>query len=106
MEKAWSLALWSVLVCYNAGYRVGKLTGLPSRRKGIMSMARYHYTRENENGVVLYLESEPAEDAMDEFDDEIAVGFSGNGYLRFWTRCAGRRKRCRMVSSMQRAADA
>ena len=34
-------------------------------------MARYHYTRENENGVVLYLESEPAEDAMDEFDDEI-----------------------------------
>lgn len=38
-------------------------------------MARYHYTRENENGVVLYLESEPAEDAMDEFDDEIAVGF-------------------------------
>ena len=29
-------------------------------------MARYHYTRENENGVVLYLESEPAEDAMDE----------------------------------------
>lgn len=50
-------------------------------------MARYHYTRENKNGVVLYLESEPAEDAMDEFDDEIAVGFSGNGYLRFWTRC-------------------
>ena len=87
MEKAWSLALWGMLVCYNTGYRVGKLTGLPSRRKGIMSMARYHYTRENENGVVLYLESEPAEDAMDEFDDEIAVGFSGNGYLRFWTRC-------------------
>ena len=54
-------------------------------------MARYHYTRENKNGVVLYLESEPAEDAMDEFDDEIAVG---------------RRKRCRMVSSMRRAADA
>ena len=52
-----------------------------------MNMARYHYTRENENGVVLYLESEPAEDAMDEFDDEIAVGFSGNGYLSFWTRC-------------------
>ena len=76
-----------LLVCYNAGYQVGKLTGLPSRRKGIMSMARYHYTRENENGVVLYLESEPAEDAMDEFDDEIAVGFSGNGYLSFWTRC-------------------
>ena len=87
MEKAWSLALWCVLVCYNTGYRVGKLKGLPSRRKGIMNMARYHYTRENENGVVLYLESEPAEDAMDEFDDEIAVGFSGNGYLRFWTRC-------------------
>ena len=52
-------------------------------------MARYHYTRENENGVVLYLESEPAEDAMDEFDDEIAVGFSGNGYLSFWTRWRG-----------------
>ena len=69
-------------------------------------MARYHYTRENENGVVLYLESEPAEDAMDEFDDEIAVGFSGNGYLSFWTRSARRRKRCRMVSSMRRAADA
>lgn len=30
-------------------------------------MARYHYTRENKNGVVLYLESAPAEDAMDEF---------------------------------------
>ena len=56
MEKAWSLALWCVLVCYNTGYRVGKLKGLPSRRKGIMNMARYHYTRENENGVVLYLE--------------------------------------------------
>ena len=79
--------MWCVLVCYNTGYRVGKLPGLPSRRKGIMNMARYHYTRENENGVVLYLESEPAEDAMDEFDDEIAVGFSGNGYLSFWTRC-------------------
>ena len=79
--------MWCVLVCYNTGYRVGKLKGLPSRRKGIMNMARYHYTRENENGVVLYLESEPAEDAMDEFDDEIAVGFSGNGYLSFWTRC-------------------
>lgn len=76
-----------MLVCYNAGYQVGKLTGLPSRRKGIMSMARYHYTRENENGVVLYLESEPAEDAMDVSDDAIAVGFSGNGYLSFWTRC-------------------
>ena len=87
MEKAWSLALWSVLVCYNTGYRVGKLMGLPSRRKGIMGMARYHYTRENENGVVLYLESEPAEDAMDVSDDAIAVGFSGNGYLSFWTRC-------------------
>ncbi len=48
MEKAWSLALWCVLVCYNTGYRVGKLPGLPSRQKGIMSMARYHYTRENE----------------------------------------------------------
>lgn len=46
MEKAWSLALWCVLVCYNTGYRVGKLPGLPSRQKGIMSMARYHYTRE------------------------------------------------------------
>ena len=34
-------------------------------------MARYHYTRENENGVVLYLESEPAEDAMDVSDDAI-----------------------------------
>lgn len=33
-----------LLVCYNAGYQVGKLTGLPSRRKGTMSMARYHYT--------------------------------------------------------------
>ena len=87
MEKAWSLALWCVLVCYNTGYRVGKLPGLPSRQKGIMSMARYHYTRENENGVVLYLESEPAEDAMDVSDDAIAVGFSGNGYLSFWTRC-------------------
>lgn len=37
MEKAWSLALWSVLVCYNTGYRVGKLKGLPSRRKGMKS---------------------------------------------------------------------
>ena len=72
MEKAWSLALWCVLVCYNTGYRVGKLKGLPSRRKGIMNMARYHYTRENENGVVLYLESEPAEDAMDS-EDELSM---------------------------------
>ena len=76
MEKAWSPGLWCVLVCYTAGYRVGKLTGLPSRRKGIMGMARYHYTRENENGVVLYLEAEPAEEAMDVSDDAIAVGFS------------------------------
>lgn len=98
--------MWCVLVCYNTGYRVGKLKGLPSRRKGIMNMARYHYTRENENGVVLYLESEPAEDAMDVSDDAIAVGFSGNGYLSFGRGAAGRRKRCRMVSSMRRAADA
>ena len=64
-------------------------------------MARYHYTRENENGVVLYLESEPAEDAMDEFDDEIAVGFSGNGYLSYpFVPKAGRCRR-RWVSSTQ-----
>lgn len=66
-------------------------------------MARYHYTRENENGVVLYLESEPAEDAMDEFDDEIAVGFSGNGYLRFWTRC--RRAAEALPNGLKYAAD-
>lgn len=113
MEKAWSLALWSVLVCYNTGYRVGKLKGLPSRQKGIMSMARYHYTRENENGVVLYLESEPAEDAMDEFDDEIAVGFSGNGYLSFCRRPhrirvdgQGARFACRRARDACRAAMA
>ena len=46
-------------------------------------MARYHYTRENENGVVLYLESEPAEDAMDEFDDEIADITSYDDLKRF-----------------------
>lgn len=33
-------------------------------------MARYHYTRENENGVVLYLESEPAEDAVHDIDHD------------------------------------
>ena len=55
-------------------------------------MARYHYTRENKNGVVLYLESEPAEDAMDEFDDEIAVGFSGSAAE--WSQvCGGRQMR-------------
>lgn len=67
-------------------------------------MARYHYTRENKNGVVLYLESEPAEDAMDEFDDEIAVGFSGNGYLRFWTRC--RRAAEALPNGLKYAAEA
>ena len=85
MEKAWSLALWCVLVCYNTGYRVGKLTGLPSRRKGIMSMARYHYTRENENGVVLYLERVP------EFLDEVP---QGGGSATEWSQvCGGRQMR-------------
>ena len=53
-------------------------------------MARYHYTRENENGVVLYLESEPAEDAMDEFDDVP----QGGGSAAEWSQvCGGRQMR-------------
>ena len=43
-------------------------------------MARYHYTRENENGVVLYLESEPAEDAMDE------VAMDATEVAKAWNR--------------------
>lgn len=54
-------------------------------------MARYHYTRENENGVVLYLESEPAEDAMDEFLDEVP---QGGGSAAEWSQvCGGRQMR-------------
>ena len=64
-------------------------------------MARYHYTRENENGVVLYLESEPAEDAMDEFDDErkrvsevLDEVPQGGGSAAEWSQvCGGRQMR-------------
>ena len=50
-------------------------------------MARYHYTRENENSVVLYLESEPAEDALDEVPQ-------GGGSAAEWSQvCGGRQMR-------------
>ena len=45
-------------------------------------MARYNYTRENVKRTWYSIWNRNRRKiAMDEFDDEIAVGFSGNGYL-------------------------
>ena len=50
-------------------------------------MARYVFTY-TKNGVCeLYSESTPEEEKLDMVDDQIAVDFTGNGYLKFWTRC-------------------
>lgn len=51
-------------------------------------MARYTYTASDKGGkCVGYLESTTDEEKLDVIGDEIAVGFTGNGYLRFWRRC-------------------
>lgn len=50
-------------------------------------MARYVFTY-TKNGVCeLYAESTAEEEKLDMVDDQIAVDFTGNGYLKFWTRC-------------------
>ncbi|OLR56226.1 hypothetical protein BHK98_09210 [Hornefia porci] len=55
-------------------------------------MARYIYTREatgidGRHVMDGYLESSPEEDKMDMVEDQMMVGFTGNGYLAFWKRC-------------------
>lgn len=52
-------------------------------------MARYVYTCEDRDSgeVLVYLESTPEEDALDEVNAGVLVGFTGNGYLSFWKRC-------------------
>lgn len=50
-------------------------------------MARYHYTYALDSEYICYLESTAEEDRLDEIEDEIAIDFTGNGYLRFWARC-------------------
>ena len=54
-------------------------------------MARYHYTRENENGVVLYLESEPAEDAMERMDEDALDAVCDRIAPRYGVELAGSR---------------
>lgn len=66
-------------------------------------MARYAYSCEAEDGeCLLYLESTPEEERLDEVNAGVFVGFTGNGYLGFWKRCKEsegglRRKRRRSV---------
>lgn len=50
-------------------------------------MARYHYSYVLDGVCVRYLESTTEEDRLDEIEDQIAIDFTGNGYLRFWARC-------------------
>ena len=51
-------------------------------------MARYVYSCKSKNGECIgYLESTTEEDKLDMVGDEMAVGFTGNGYLQFWKRC-------------------
>lgn len=49
-------------------------------------MSRYNFALTNYE-CVLYMESTPEEDKLDELGDCLLVQFTGNGYLHFWTRC-------------------
>lgn len=50
-------------------------------------MSRYNYTYMLDDECTCYLESTPEEDKLDEIEDDIAIDFTGNGYLHFWSRC-------------------
>lgn len=51
-------------------------------------MARYVYSCESKSGECIgYFESTTEEDKLEMVDDQMAVGFTGNGYLQFWKRC-------------------
>ena len=50
-------------------------------------MARYVFTYTKNGACELYAESTAEEEKLDMVDDQIAVDFTGNGYLKFWTRC-------------------
>lgn len=51
-------------------------------------MARYVYSASDRDGRCIgYLESTDEEERLDMVGDQIAVRFTGNGYLAFWRRC-------------------
>lgn len=50
-------------------------------------MARYIYSCTVNGECVGYLESTNDEDKLDMMEDQVCVGFTGNGYLAFWKRC-------------------
>lgn len=50
-------------------------------------MARYNYSCTVNGECVAYFESTTEEDKLDMVDDQMAVRFTGNGYLAFWKRC-------------------
>ena len=64
------------------------LTGNKAHGQEGAIMARYVYSCKSKNGECIgYLESTTEEDKLDMVDDQMAVGFTGNGYLQFWKRC-------------------
>ena len=50
-------------------------------------MGRYIYSCEGKGICIGYLESTSDEDRLDMVGDQMAVGFTGAGYLAFWKRC-------------------
>ena len=56
-------------------------------------MSRYVYSCCKADGcLLLYLESTVEEDKLDMVENQMAVGFTGNGYLAFWKRCKERER--------------
>lgn len=56
-------------------------------------MSRYVYSCCEADGcLLLYLESTVEEDKLDMVENQMAVGFTGNGYLAFWKRCKERER--------------
>ncbi len=50
-------------------------------------MSRYVYSCKGATCCLGYLESTTEEDKLDMVENQMAVGFTGNGYLAFWKRC-------------------
>lgn len=51
-------------------------------------MARYNFTYKKSDQVLYYDESLPEEDKMDKSDGgDTYCSFTGNGFLKFWSRC-------------------
>lgn len=79
--------LCSIIAYYNASIDVCYIDSDKQVGRKEKDMERYNYSCTVNGECVGYLESTTEEDKLDMVDDQMAVRFTGNGYLAFWKRC-------------------